>query len=53
MSEPQTPAQLCYEAYIAVLALSFPMDFAALPATYRRAWEAAAQAVLAAQESKT
>jgi hypothetical protein len=40
-----TPAQIAYDAYMAVLALAFPMDFAALPVTYRRAWDAAAQAV--------
>lgn len=28
------------------------MDFAALPDTYRRAWEAAAQAVLTMQEEE-
>jgi hypothetical protein len=45
---PATPGETAYAAYMAVLALSFPRDFAALPGTYRHAWEAAAQAVLGA-----
>jgi hypothetical protein len=45
MTPTPTPAQIAYTAYMAVLHLSFPMDFAALPVTHRRAWEAAAQAV--------
>lgn len=50
MSSP-TPGEVAYTAYMAVLALSFPMDFAALPDTYHRAWEAAAQAVRASQDT--
>jgi len=41
-----TPGQTAYAAYMAVLSLSFPMDFAALTDLQRRAWDAAAQAVL-------
>jgi len=52
MSDTPTTGQVAYAAYMAVLALSFPMDFAALPVTYLRAWEAAAQAVLAMREEK-
>lgn len=44
----KTPGQIAYAAYMAVLALGFPMDFAALPDTSRLAWDAAAQAVLTA-----
>lgn len=42
--------QVAYEAYMAVLYLSFPVEFAALPDIYRRAWEDAAQAVLDARK---
>jgi hypothetical protein len=51
MPEP-TPAQIAYEAYMAVLALAFPMDFAALGDIHHRAWEAAAQAVRAWQQEE-
>jgi hypothetical protein len=49
---PATPGEVAYAAYMAVLALSFPVDFAALPGTYRHAWDAAAQAVLAMQKEE-
>jgi hypothetical protein len=45
MEKTMTPGQVAYEAYRAILALSFPMDFAALPDTCQFAWAAAAQAV--------
>jgi hypothetical protein len=51
MPENPTPGQIAYTAYMAVLDLSFPMDFAALPDIDRLAWEAAAQAVLAQSQT--
>jgi len=51
----RTPGETAYAAYMAVLSLSFPQAYAALTDLQRRAWDAAAQAVLAmqAQEEDT
>jgi hypothetical protein len=55
MPETPTPGEICYEAYAALLLQLAPwgtVDFAQLTAFHQRAWEAAAQAVLALKEKE-